>query len=257
MTLAIAGTLLVLALVDSTSFGTLGIPVVMLVQRAVRVRALLVYLLVLSGFYFVLGLVLLAGAESISNMLRSLDSSATFSWVQLGIGLALVAVSFLFDKRGTAWRKRRREARGLPPKEGRMAGLKKQILGPEATLGAVAGVALVAGLIEAASMVPYLGAIGMLTAADLGHEVQNAAFKPVLLDGVEMKDSAYDAVQGADAVVIVTEWDQFRALDLDRIKLLMNQPVLVDLRNVYRPEDMAKRGFRYTSVGRPSVDGPA
>ncbi len=167
MTLAIAGTLLVLALVDSTSFGTLGIPVVMLVQRAVRVRALLVYLLVLSGFYFVLGLVLLAGAESISNMLRSLDSSATFSWVQLGIGLALVAVSFLFDKRGTAWRKRRREARGLPPKEGRMAGLKKQILGPEATLGAVAGVALVAGLIEAASMVPYLGAIGMLTAADL------------------------------------------------------------------------------------------
>ena len=167
MTLAIAGTLLVLALVDSTSFGTLGIPVVMLVQRAVRVRALLVYLLVLSGFYFVLGLVLLAGAEGISNMLRSLDSSATFSWVQLGIGLALVAVSFLFDKRGTAWRKRRREARGLPPKEGRMAGLKKQILGPEATLGAVAGVALVAGLIEAASMVPYLGAIGMLTAADL------------------------------------------------------------------------------------------
>ena len=71
-----------------------------------------------------------------------------------------------------------------------------------------------------------------------------------LLDGVEMKDSAYDAVEGADAVVIVTEWDQFRALDLDRVKLLMNQPVLVDLRNVYRPEDMLRRGFRYSGIGR-------
>jgi UDPglucose 6-dehydrogenase len=53
--------------------------------------------------------------------------------------------------------------------------------------------------------------------------------------------------------VIVTEWDQFRALDLDRIKLLMNAPVLVDLRNIYKPEDMAARGFTYASVGRASV----
>ena len=71
-----------------------------------------------------------------------------------------------------------------------------------------------------------------------------------LLPGVEMKDNAYDAVVGADAVVLVTEWDQFRALDLDRIKLLMKQPVLVDLRNIYRPDDMKSRGFRYMGVGR-------
>ena len=71
-----------------------------------------------------------------------------------------------------------------------------------------------------------------------------------LLDGVVMKDGPYDAVEGADVVVIVTEWDQFRALDLDRVKLLMNQPVLVDLRNVYRPEDMERRGFRYSGIGR-------
>ena len=71
-----------------------------------------------------------------------------------------------------------------------------------------------------------------------------------LLPGVSMKANAYDAVEGADAVVIITEWDQFRALDLDRVKLLMNQPVLVDLRNVYRPEDMLKRGFRYSGIGR-------
>jgi len=71
-----------------------------------------------------------------------------------------------------------------------------------------------------------------------------------LLEGVQMKASAYDAVIGADVVVIVTEWDQFRALDLDRLKLLMNRPVLVDLRNIYRPEDMARRGFKYSGIGR-------
>ena len=71
-----------------------------------------------------------------------------------------------------------------------------------------------------------------------------------LLDGVEMKTNAYDAAEGADAVVIVTEWDQFRALDLDRLKGLMAQPVLIDLRNIYRPDDMKRRGFRYSGIGR-------
>ena len=72
-----------------------------------------------------------------------------------------------------------------------------------------------------------------------------------LMDGVVFRDGPYDAVEGADVVVIMTEWDQFRALDLDRIKLLLKQPVMVDLRNVYRPEDMKARGFRYSSIGRP------
>ncbi|WP_369816549.1 hypothetical protein [Brevundimonas sp. Root1423] len=49
---------------------------------------------------------------------------------------------------------------------------------------------------------------------------------------------------------MLTEWDQFRALDLDRVKLLLREPVMVDLRNVYRPEDMRARGFRYVSIGR-------
>jgi UDPglucose 6-dehydrogenase len=71
-----------------------------------------------------------------------------------------------------------------------------------------------------------------------------------LLDGVVFKDGPYEAVEGADAVVILTEWNQFRALDLDRIKLLVRQPVLVDLRNIYRPEDVRARGFRYSSIGR-------
>lgn len=74
-----------------------------------------------------------------------------------------------------------------------------------------------------------------------------------LLDGVVFRDGPYDAIEGADVVVILTEWDQFRALDLDRMKLLLKQPVMVDLRNVYRPEDMKARGFRYTSIGRPDT----
>ncbi len=71
-----------------------------------------------------------------------------------------------------------------------------------------------------------------------------------LLPDVKMKANAYDAVEGCDVAVIVTEWDRFRALDLDRIKLLMKQPVLIDLRNIYRPDDMARRGFKYSGIGR-------
>ena len=71
-----------------------------------------------------------------------------------------------------------------------------------------------------------------------------------LLKGVDFRDGPYDAVEGADVVVIVTEWDPFRALDLDRLKSLVKQPVIVDLRNIYRPEDMRAKGFRYTSIGR-------
>jgi UDPglucose 6-dehydrogenase len=55
---------------------------------------------------------------------------------------------------------------------------------------------------------------------------------------------------GADVVVIVTEWDAFRALDLKRVKELANAPVMVDLRNIYTPEDMRTAGFTYVSVGR-------
>jgi UDPglucose 6-dehydrogenase len=71
-----------------------------------------------------------------------------------------------------------------------------------------------------------------------------------LMPEVKMCDSPYDAAAGADAVVIVTEWDAFRALDLARIKALANAPVLVDLRNIYRPDDVRAAGFAYTSIGR-------
>jgi UDPglucose 6-dehydrogenase len=71
------------------------------------------------------------------------------------------------------------------------------------------------------------------------------------LTGIEYCDDPYSCAKGADALVIVTEWRQFRALDLERIMADMTTPVVIDLRNIYRPEDMKALGFRYDSVGRP------
>jgi UDPglucose 6-dehydrogenase len=71
------------------------------------------------------------------------------------------------------------------------------------------------------------------------------------LTGIEYCDDPYSCAKGADALVIVTEWRQFRALDLERIMAGMTTPVVIDLRNIYRPEDMKALGFRYDSVGRP------
>jgi UDPglucose 6-dehydrogenase len=101
--------------------------------------------------------------------------------------------------------------------------------------------------------------IALITALrDAGAKVR--AFDPegmkqarAVIEGIDYADSAYACIEGADAVVIVTEWESFRALDLDRVKSLLKRPILIDLRNVYRLEDMARRGFTYVSVGRPTV----
>jgi UDPglucose 6-dehydrogenase len=61
---------------------------------------------------------------------------------------------------------------------------------------------------------------------------------------------AYECAKGVSALVIVTEWEQFRALDFARLKQEMAQPVLVDLRNVYKPDEITRHGFKYESVGR-------
>jgi UDPglucose 6-dehydrogenase len=73
------------------------------------------------------------------------------------------------------------------------------------------------------------------------------------LTDVVYAENAYDCAQGASALVIVTEWEQFRALDFKRLKQIMERPVLVDLRNVYRADDIARHGFAYESVGRPGL----
>jgi UDPglucose 6-dehydrogenase len=70
---------------------------------------------------------------------------------------------------------------------------------------------------------------------------------------MEMCADTENALDGADGVVILTEWNEFRALDLSRTKQLLKTPLMVDLRNIYRPEEMAKAGFTYVSVGRKTA----
>ncbi|HEY0570440.1 MAG TPA: UDP-glucose/GDP-mannose dehydrogenase family protein [Enterovirga sp.] len=74
-----------------------------------------------------------------------------------------------------------------------------------------------------------------------------------LLEGIDYASDPYACVDAADALVIVTEWDAFRALDLDRIGTLLRAPVIIDLRNIYRPDEMRRYGFTYVSIGRDVV----
>ncbi len=74
--------------------------------------------------------------------------------------------------------------------------------------------------------------------------------KKILPDLIYCQDT-YDVAEDSDALIFITEWNQFRSLDLDRIKALMKTPIIADLRNIYQPEKMREKGFQYTSVGRP------
>jgi UDPglucose 6-dehydrogenase len=99
--------------------------------------------------------------------------------------------------------------------------------------------------------------IPLITALqDLGAKVR--AYDPAGMEqaksvtaNVTFCDDAYSCAEGASVLVIVTEWEQFRALDFNRLKAVMAQPILVDLRNVYRAEEIVRQGFVYESVGRP------
>lgn len=75
------------------------------------------------------------------------------------------------------------------------------------------------------------------------------------LKDIVWSKSAYDAMKGADAVLILTEWNEFRALDFNKMAGFLNYPLLIDMRNIYRPEEMIAAGFDYVSVGRPTIYG--
>jgi UDPglucose 6-dehydrogenase len=96
---------------------------------------------------------------------------------------------------------------------------------------------IIHGLLERGALVRAFDPVAMAKAAPL-------------LPEVSFCKDAYHACEGADAMVIVTEWNQFRMLDMERVKGLLQGPVVVDLRNVYRPEAMTRAGFHYVSVGR-------
>lgn len=73
-----------------------------------------------------------------------------------------------------------------------------------------------------------------------------------MLEGVTFVEGPYAAIEDADAVVIVTEWDEFRALDLNRVAALLRTPVMIDLRNIYTAEEAARAGLSLVGVGKPA-----
>jgi UDPglucose 6-dehydrogenase len=123
---------------------------------------------------------------------------------------------------------------------------------PEGKLIAIAGLAFKPNTDD----MRYAPSIDIINALqDLGARIR--AFDPVAMEeakkevrDVEYVNNAYELVEGADALIVVTEWNQFRNMDLERIKGLMKTPVLVDLRNVYDPQAARKLGFKYASTGR-------
>ena len=186
MTLPDVGVLAGLALLDSTSTGTLTIPAVMLLQPRVRFSRVLGYLTAISLFYWGLGLALATRITASPGLQDALESRTAYA-VQLVIGVGLVTGSYLVDEEAQARRRARRGDR--PSLTSRMM---STVLGPRARWDAVVVLALVAGLIEAASMLPYLGAIGLITRAGL----PAAAVAAVL--------AAYVAVMAAPALLLTT-----------------------------------------------------
>ena len=97
------------------------------------------------------------------------------------------------------------------------------------------------------TIIPALIAAG---AAIIAHDPESMESARPLLTGVRMMDDPYAVIDGADALVIITEWNAYRALDLKRVRETLAMPVVVDLRNIYRPAEMAALGFSYHAVGR-------
>jgi len=143
----------------------------------------------------------------------------------------------------------------LAVNEARKLAMAKKV---EAAFGGVAGKTVaVLGLTfkpntddmrDAPSLVilPYLQAAGATIRA---YDPEGAKEARKYLN-IELCHDTYDALEGADGVVILTEWNEFRALDFAKVKAALKQPLMVDLRNIYRPSQMQEAGFRYISVGR-------
>ena len=102
--------------------------------------------------------------------------------------------------------------------------------------------------------IPLITALHDLGAVVRGYDPAGMEQAKPLLPEVHYCHNAYSAAEGADAVVIATEWEQFRALDLARLNSVMTQPVIVDLRNIYRVEEMRRAAFRYIPIGRAGVE---
>lgn len=140
-----------LALIDSTSIGTLVIPIWMLLSPTVRASRFLVYLATVAVFYAIIGVLLVLGAEAATTALAGLADERWVSWAQLAIGVGLFAWSFRFGGKGR-------------DRSGRW---RARIAGDGATIPAMIGLGVGAATLELATMLPYLAAIGLITSAGL------------------------------------------------------------------------------------------
>jgi UDPglucose 6-dehydrogenase len=103
------------------------------------------------------------------------------------------------------------------------------------------------------TILPQLLAQGAAVKAYDPQASENAA---PLLPGVAIVDWAEDALAGADAAIVLTEWDEFRSLNWRKLSAMMRAPMLVDLRNIFDPQDVAEQGMRYVSLGRREIQNP-
>jgi hypothetical protein len=156
--------LLALALVDSTSMGTLVLPLLMLLAPRVHVGRFCVYLATVAGFYAIVGIALVAGAQWLVDVGSELGQSRPLRWAELVAGSAMFAIGVFGDPR--SWFGRRR-AEGEERPDARTAQWRERLIGPQASYGAVVGVGVVAALIEVGSMLPFLAAVAVITSAGL------------------------------------------------------------------------------------------
>ncbi len=156
--------LLILALIDSTSFGTLLIPVwLLMTSNRVSVRRFFIYIVTVATSYFIIGLVILFGADTFLNNNDTLLKSNQFLIGQLVAGIVLLVISQLMDTKKARYRAMERVSR----RDGRMFKWRKQIMGDtysgERAIVFLMGLAVTAVMLEAATMLPYLAAIGLIT----------------------------------------------------------------------------------------------
>ena len=156
MTLTDLGILAGLALVDSTSVGTLVIPLWLLSRSNIHPPALLTYLGILNGFYWLVGMVVLIGGEKISQMTSQFNLPLPVIWGQLVVGAGLVLWGLWIDEQPAA--------NGLSP---RMQRWQEKTLNAAQSPSLLAGLALIAGLFELATMLPYLAALSRLSQMNL------------------------------------------------------------------------------------------
>lgn len=151
-----------LALVDSTSIGTLVLPLVLVMAPRVHVGRFLVYVATVAGFYALVGVGLVSGAGWLLDVGAGLGEVRALRWAELALGGALLALGIAGDPR--RWFGRTPVVREGPSRQVRW---RERLVGPEASYAAVMGVGLLAALVEVGSMLPFLAAVGIVSSADL------------------------------------------------------------------------------------------